>query len=324
MFSVTGEVLSEDFLSSLSVAAELQPQIAPSCYTRGANDAEVQTRPPGKQTDLTAHCTQSQPPSTTTIAIMADDAKAPAAPEAPAPVPAPAPAPASAPAPAPAPAPASVVETPAAAAEEEPKNEALKAELPPELKTVHESPLPRDSPIAQEDDTPKDRVERDKLLAQAITFLETGSVRDAPLEEKQEFLRAKGLTPAEVEELIHRVDGKKRRRDRRRMREEARNQEVGISLLKPDGAANDLIGCPAAPLSSTAAAAAAAAAAAVGHDSYISRVARATTATRTAPPCYRCYAGQVAVFRCRHGSHCLRGQQACRHADAGGIDHGAA
>lgn len=228
------KLLSEDF-ANLFFFVFLLRSCSHKCYTHGADDAEVWPWPPGKPTkQLTAELSQTQPLSTATaITTMADDTKAPAAPTAPAAPAAPAD-PAAPGAPSPTPAPASVVEAPAAtaaAAEEEEPNEALKSELPSELKTVHESPAPRDSPIAQDDDTPKDRVERDKLLAQAITFLETGSVRDAPLEEKQEFLRAKGLTPAEVEELIRRADGKKRRRDRRRLREEARIHGVGISLL---------------------------------------------------------------------------------------------
>jgi hypothetical protein len=48
-------------------------------------------------------------------------------------------------------------------------------------------------------------------------------VRDAPLQEKQEFLRSKGLTAAEAQELIIKFDRKKRRRDKRRME---RKQEV--------------------------------------------------------------------------------------------------
>jgi hypothetical protein len=97
---------------------------------------------------------------------------------------------------------------------EESKNESREesrdesAELPSELKTVHESPAPRDTPIEQQDDAPKDRQEREKLLEQAILFLETSSVRDAPLEQKREFLRSRGLTVAEADDLIAKVDGK--------------------------------------------------------------------------------------------------------------------
>jgi hypothetical protein len=108
---------------------------------------------------------------------------------------------------------------------EEPAPEAPKSELPLELKTVHSSPAPRDAPIPQEDDSPKDEREREKLLDDAIIFLETGTVRDAPVKEKQEFLQAKGLTATEAQELIGKVNGNKKLD---RGKKTARRSEVGL------------------------------------------------------------------------------------------------
>jgi len=113
-----------------------------------------------------------------------------------------------------------------------------KAELPAELKTIHSSPPPRDSPLLQEDDSPKDHRECEKLRDDAITFLETGSVRDAPAKEKQEFLQSKGLTAAEAQDLILKVHGAngagngngKRRRSKSRGKA-SMNQSSQVKLL---------------------------------------------------------------------------------------------
>lgn len=80
------------------------------------------------------------------------------------------------------------------------------------LKTVHESPVPRDLPIEQFDDKSNHTQDREELLDQAITFLETGTVRDAPRDRKQEFLQSKGLTAAEADKLISRVDKSRRKK----------------------------------------------------------------------------------------------------------------
>ena len=104
------------------------------------------------------------------------------------------------------------------------------AELPSELKTVHESPAPRDAPIGQQDDAPEDRREREKLLDQAILFLETSSVRDTPLEQKREFLRSKGLTVAEADDLIAKVDGKTKKGPEKQSAALQTPPEVGIHL----------------------------------------------------------------------------------------------
>ncbi|CCX32043.1 Similar to hypothetical protein [Tuber melanosporum Mel28]; acc. no. XP_002839943 [Pyronema omphalodes CBS 100304] len=99
---------------------------------------------------------------------------------------------------------------------DEPKNQAVptKFELPEDLKSIHDSPAPRDGPISQPDDQPTNPEEREKLLENAITFLERS--RDAPLDQKQEFLRAKGLSPEEVEDLILKLERKQRKREGKR------------------------------------------------------------------------------------------------------------
>ncbi|KAI5799972.1 peroxisomal membrane anchor protein conserved region-domain-containing protein [Geopyxis carbonaria] len=76
----------------------------------------------------------------------------------------------------------------------------------PELKTVHSSPPPRDAPVIQPDDISTDTREREKLLEQATLFLETGSVRDAPIDKKREFLKSKGLTDAEAVSLTKQLN----------------------------------------------------------------------------------------------------------------------
>jgi predicted component of type VI protein secretion system len=111
---------------------------------------------------------------------------------------------------------------------DEPKNQAVptKFELPEDLKSIHDSPAPRDGPISQPDDQPTDPEEREKLLENAITFLERS--RDAPLDQKQEFLRAKGLTPEEVEDLILKLERKQRKREGKRRE---RNGQVNIRVF---------------------------------------------------------------------------------------------
>jgi hypothetical protein len=121
---------------------------------------------------------------------------------------------------------------------EELATEAPKAELPSQLKTVHSSPAPRNAPISQPNDVPKDEREREKLLDDAIIFLETGAVRDAPVKEKQAFLQTKGLTAAEARELIGKANGSKRKDKGKRVSRRSSFSEVGSQCCVVCGKVN--------------------------------------------------------------------------------------
>ena len=54
---------------------------------------------------------------------------------------------------------------------------------------------------AEEGSLPANRA---TLIEKAATFLEEDAIRDAPIERKQYFLKLKGLTDEEIEELLHR------------------------------------------------------------------------------------------------------------------------
>ncbi|KAG0636655.1 peroxisomal membrane anchor protein conserved region-domain-containing protein [Tuber brumale] len=75
------------------------------------------------------------------------------------------------------------------------------ADIPTDLKTIHESsPNPSKQLLLPEART------REELREQAAKFLETGSIKNAPWEQKKEFLLEKGLTGDEIEALVEETE----------------------------------------------------------------------------------------------------------------------
>ena len=75
------------------------------------------------------------------------------------------------------------------------------ADALPGLKTVHES---RPDPSKQVD--PPAPRSREELREQASKFLESSTVKNAPLSEKREFLLEKGLTEKEIDVLMQELE----------------------------------------------------------------------------------------------------------------------
>lgn len=68
-----------------------------------------------------------------------------------------------------------------------------------DLKIVHESP---EEASVQRERRNASPMSREELLEQATKFLESSPIKNAPLKEKLEFLRTKGLTKDETEALL--------------------------------------------------------------------------------------------------------------------------
>lgn len=76
-----------------------------------------------------------------------------------------------------------------------------------DLKIVHESP--EEAPVQRERERRNaSPMSREELLEQATKFLESSPIKNAPLKEKLEFLHTKGLTKAETEVLLARLEEK--------------------------------------------------------------------------------------------------------------------
>lgn len=73
--------------------------------------------------------------------------------------------------------------------------------VPTDLKTVHESPQNPAKLLP-----PPEARTREELREQAAKFLETSSVKNAPWEQKKEFLLEKGLTGEEIEALVEEME----------------------------------------------------------------------------------------------------------------------
>jgi len=101
------------------------------------------------------------------------------------------------------------------------------ADVPTDLKTIHESPQNPAKLLP-----PPEARTREELREQAAKFLETSSVKNAPWEQKKEFLLEKGLTGEEVEALAEEME-----RVQREKMEEATvtKEEVGMVLQKGKG-----------------------------------------------------------------------------------------
>jgi len=100
-------------------------------------------------------------------------------------------------------------------------------DVPTDLKTIHESPQNPAKLLP-----PPEARTREELREQAAKFLETSSVKNAPWEQKKEFLLEKGLTGEEVEALAEEME-----RVQREKMEEATvtKEEVGAVLQKGKG-----------------------------------------------------------------------------------------
>jgi len=82
-----------------------------------------------------------------------------------------------------------------------PDTTATGTDAPTDLKTVHESPQNPTKLLP-----PPEARTHDELREQAAKFLETSSVKNAPWEQKKEFLLEKGLTGEEIEALVEEME----------------------------------------------------------------------------------------------------------------------
>ncbi|CUS13050.1 unnamed protein product [Tuber aestivum] len=99
--------------------------------------------------------------------------------------------------------------------------------VPADLKTIHES-----SPNQSKQLPPPEARTREELREQAAKFLEASSTKNAPWEQKKEFLLEKGLTGDEIEALVEEMETVQKRNMEQAT---ATKEEVKAVLKKAKG-----------------------------------------------------------------------------------------